>query len=252
MIHEGARSVYLKAPGKREFFLIHGYTGSVTDFNELAEILNKKFNATVRIIRLEGHGTTVRDLDNLDYKDFYRQVENELKKDLAEGKEIVLGGVSFGSFLAMSFAAKYPIRGVFTISLPYELHPMLNMGTAKIIRFLGKYWKKKMSCEEKKLREKAYYYEDSHINCISILKKSKDMLQNDLENITCPLLTILSKKDTVMRRGSVLIPHEKAGSKIKDRLILDTKWHNPLYSEKNEETCKAIVDFFEKHKIFDR
>src|SRR3990167_9687969 len=96
-----AESISLKSNSNREFFIIHGYTGSPTDFNGLAEYLYKKFNVNVKIPRLIGHGETVQSLDKLKYEDFLNQIETELKKEIEEGKEIVLGGISFETIKRM-------------------------------------------------------------------------------------------------------------------------------------------------------
>src|SRR3989344_5902201 len=96
-VHKNAKTIELNANSDKEFFLIHGYTGSPTDFNGLPKILHKKFNANIKIIRLKGHGEDIESLDNIDYDDFYKQVEKDLIADIRKGRKIVIGGVSFGS-----------------------------------------------------------------------------------------------------------------------------------------------------------
>lgn len=59
-INKKAETINIKADSKKEFFLLHGYTGSPTDFNNLGLYLNKRFNANVRIIRLKGHGKELK------------------------------------------------------------------------------------------------------------------------------------------------------------------------------------------------
>ncbi len=61
------KTIELKANNKKLFILIHGYTGSVTDFNELPNYLHKKFNANVKVVCLKGHGTKIEDLEMLRY-----------------------------------------------------------------------------------------------------------------------------------------------------------------------------------------
>jgi len=54
------KKINLKANSKIEFFLIHGYTGGLDDFNDFPRYLNEKYNANVKIALLKGHGTCVR------------------------------------------------------------------------------------------------------------------------------------------------------------------------------------------------
>ena len=90
MIEKKVKTIELRANSKKEFFLIHGYTGSPTDFNGLANYLNKRFNANVKIITLRGHGTKIDDLDDLKLEHFLEQIDTEFRKDLAKGREIVV------------------------------------------------------------------------------------------------------------------------------------------------------------------
>jgi len=54
MVEEKAKTIDIKANSDKEFFLIHGYSGSPEYFNYLPEYLNKKFNANVKVICLKG------------------------------------------------------------------------------------------------------------------------------------------------------------------------------------------------------
>ena len=83
--------IEIKSKSRNEFFLIHGYTGSTSDFNKLPIKLNKSFNANVRVPLLIGHGTHVSDLDNYSFNDYLMQVEEELKKGINKKKIFITG-----------------------------------------------------------------------------------------------------------------------------------------------------------------
>ncbi|OEG62729.1 MAG: hypothetical protein BHK79_06400 [Halanaerobium sp. MDAL1] len=85
-------NIELKNDSKALFFLIHGYTGSPTDFNGLPEYLSNTLAVNVKVMLLKGHGRTVQALDNIGLKDFINQIEAELKSDLKKYDEIILGG----------------------------------------------------------------------------------------------------------------------------------------------------------------
>ncbi len=87
MVKTKTKTIELKSNSDKEFFLIHGYTGSPTDFNNLPRLLHKKFNANVKVILLKGHGTKIEDLDNITYNDFFNQIREELEKDIKKRKE---------------------------------------------------------------------------------------------------------------------------------------------------------------------
>ena len=85
MVNEKTQEIDLKGKSKISFFLIHGYTGSVTDFNELPEYLNKKYDADVKVVRLKGHQERIEKLDDLEYRDFFQQIRRELEKEISKG-----------------------------------------------------------------------------------------------------------------------------------------------------------------------
>jgi len=62
-------TIELVADSNKLFFLVHGYTGSPTDFHSLPELLQKECKANVKIMLLPGHGTQVEDLDSVSYED---------------------------------------------------------------------------------------------------------------------------------------------------------------------------------------
>src|SRR3989338_8626327 len=143
LVDPRAETIVLEADSDKEFFLIHGYTGSPTDFNGLEKYLHERLNANVKIIRLLGHGENISSLDNLDYEDFLKQVEEEFRKDLERGRKIIVGGYSFGSYPALYLASKYPVSGVFHVVIPYELKFPFNLKIANLAWVFGKHWSKR-------------------------------------------------------------------------------------------------------------
>lgn len=65
---------------KNLFFLIHGYTGSPTDFADLPERLSTNLKAGVYCPLLPGHGTKIEDLDRFSAKDYVDFIEKKLKE----------------------------------------------------------------------------------------------------------------------------------------------------------------------------
>lgn len=249
-----AQSQIYSSNSNREFFLIHGYTGSPTDFNTLPIYLYKHFDATVKVHRLKGHGTNITDLDNLELDDFLNQIEIELKKDLKDGKSIVLGGVSFGAQIALLLASRYPVCGVFHVCVPYKLKFPFNMRFFSLLGVFKKYWKKIYSREEQDLREDAFYYKFMHIKGLSFIHIMNQLLNKEVMNITCPCLMIHSKKDSIGHYRSCDAVSQQINSKEKLTCIYDYKIrnHNIFYSPVYETVKKAIYNFFKDNKVFEQ
>ncbi len=120
-VHPLAEPIILKGLGEEVFLLIHGYTGSPTDFNGLPEFLHKQHNASVFIPLLPGHGTRVEDLRGVTKDDFMQVAEAVLQDLLAKHSRVIVGGHSFGGQVALHLAARYPVSGVFVSAMPYKL-----------------------------------------------------------------------------------------------------------------------------------
>ena len=242
--------IEIRSKSKNEFFLIHGYTGSTSDFNKLPIKLNKTFNANVRVPLLVGHGIHVSHLDKYSFKDYLTQVEGELKKDLRKGRKIVVIGYSFGGQLALYLASKYKIKGVCSISAPYPLSFFLSCKPLIIIAKMRKLWKKPLPKNEIEHRKSAFYYETMPGYTLELVRNGIDLLKKVLPDVKIPLLLINSKDDIWIPNRSVRLLKEKVGSKIKHNIIIDHKGHNLFYSAKQYEVYNGITKFFKKIDIF--
>src|SRR3989339_150431 len=195
-IDKKAKTINLKGNSKKEFFLLHGFTGSPTDFNHLGEYLNKRFDANVRIIRLKGHGEKIENLSNFEYNDLFLQAENELKKDLKKGREIIVGGISLGSFIALQLSTKYPVKGIINISIPYKYKFLISIVAFFEPFIKKKHWKKVMPESQKALRKDAFYY-DASLFGFRYIKEGKDELDKILNKVIAPCLIVHVMKEKV-------------------------------------------------------
>ena len=250
-VHPKAKSIHLESTSDRVFFLIHGYTGSPTDFNTLPLYLYKTFNASVKIPLLKGHGRSIESLDMFGFYDFLHQVERELQKELRKGKKIILGGYSFGGQLALYLASKYPVQGVFNISTPQKLRFPLSIPGIYYLRFFKKYWRKIQSSKERYWRRTAFYYDHMHINGIKVVKTASKMVKENLKKITVPILTIHSTKDPLAHYRTVDSINKKVSSKIKRVVLFKTEYHSLMFSKEKDLVNRFIRAFFKKHNVFD-
>lgn len=190
-VAQEAKTIELKSLSKNTFFLIHGYTGSPTDFNQLGDYLYQRFGANVIIPRIIGHGTQVSDLDTLNYEDFFKDVEAKLKKELDKGQNVILGGLSLGGLLALDLASKYQIKGVLSVSTSYKFKFPVNIARYLVPVIPLKYTKKPAYNLQKRIRSGAYTYPLSHLRGFKVVAQAKRSLNKTLKNITTPCLFTL-------------------------------------------------------------
>ena len=247
MDNEKIKDISLKGSSKRSFLLFHGYTGSPRDFDNLPELLNKKFNADVKVIRLLGHGTKVEDLLNYRYDDYKQQIEKEIKKELNKRKEVFIGGFSFGGLLALYLASKYDVKGVFTICPPIKLKFPFNLTILSYVRFLKAIFNKSLSEKEKKEMEFTFYYDKMPSVALKICQDASRETLKNLNKINCPVLSIFSGKDDITNKNaSKKIEKRIIPANLKN-LIYEDATHRPASKKFREIMKREIILFLEDY-----
>ena len=238
------KGIDLKANSNKEFFLIHGYTGNAYDFNEFPNYLHQEFEASVKIPTLPGHSTRIGDLDSLRINDFIRPLEKALKKELDKGKEIILGGVSFGAQLAILLAAKYPVKGLLVLGVPYSIKYPFSLPLVGRLRYYKKYWKKPLLPYEIKLRQGKECYSQMHINGLGIIKKANRRIVRAAKKIHCPALIVHSKYDPIGKLSGAAEIEAAIPAKIKQLIVLNNKNHNMFFCRRHEQVYGVVARFF--------
>lgn len=117
----GAEPFRFEAPGDLACLLVHGFTGSPHELRELGRHLAEQ-GITAQGVLLPGHGTSPEDMASCRYQDWLAAVERELDALLAEGKRVVLAGLSMGGTLALNVAARRAedarLAGVVALAAP--------------------------------------------------------------------------------------------------------------------------------------
>jgi len=91
-------------PGRGDVgcLLVHGLTGSPAEMAPLAEALEGRH--PLWVVRVAGHGTTVADLAETSWLDWYASAEAGLRALHAAAPRIVVVGLSMGALLALHLA----------------------------------------------------------------------------------------------------------------------------------------------------
>ncbi len=246
------KSIDLKSESNREFFLIHGYSGSPTDFGEFPYYLHKKFKANVKCMLLPGHGTTLEDLEKYELEDFIKVLEEELKKDLKKGKEIILMGTSFGAQAALYFASKYKIHGLILCSITHRLKFPFNIPGIGMLKYFKKNWKKHYHPNEVELRKKAVYYDAMPSKALAISEKLTLLCEEGMSRITAPIFFVHSTKERLGSASAIDEIRKIVKSSVVVSFVTDCANHNLFYSEKRKEVIKEIKLFIEECLVLEK
>ncbi len=243
-IHPRAKPIILNGLGEEAFLLIHGYTGSPTDFNGLPEFLHQQHGASVFIPLLPGHGTRVEDLRRVKKDDFIRVAEATLKDLLAKHSRVIVGGHSFGAQVALYLAARYPVHGVFVSAMPYKLRFPLSVRWLYYILIVKEFWTKKLSEKEQRERVRSFFYSVMHIYGFRLLHDMNKELQKFLPKVKSSLLCIYLSGDEIAHPDSGDIISSLVSSSEKKTLILNCLGHSVFHTDGAPEIYREIADFF--------
>ena len=105
------------ANGRRIGVLLsHGFTGSVVSMKPWADHLDR-LGFALSVPRLPGHGTSLEDMINTRFSDYYAAVESAYEELAARSDIVFVGGLSMGGGLALWLAANHPeIGGVMLVN----------------------------------------------------------------------------------------------------------------------------------------
>ena len=115
----GAEGYTLQGDSGACWVMVHGYTSTPDELRIVAEAINNKFNDTVFVPRLDGHGMVPSAILNFNVNHWYNQVE-----DIAERNDCqYLLGSSMGSLFTLRYAETHKIRGVVAVGAPFSIQP---------------------------------------------------------------------------------------------------------------------------------
>ncbi len=124
-------------PGdERRVLCIHGFTGTPFEVKPVALRLHQE-GATVRVMRLPGHGTSLEDLDRRSWTEWTAAVDEEFESLASAGRPVFVVGQSLGGLLSLHLAARHPalLAGISVLATPLWLFPLPTAIIGTLERF---------------------------------------------------------------------------------------------------------------------
>jgi len=245
-----AEKVRLKGSKKDLVILIHGYTGSPREMSELGEALYNKFNYSIIIPRLPGHGTNAEDFRLTDKKDWLRKVYDLILDNQNDYENIHLIGLSMGALISLLASLHFKIKSMLLIS------PALYAKNKNIIfTHLLKYIRPVLSnsyeideeIEDPNLIELIKNYScQEYSKQLSELHKLMFMARKNLKKITTKVKIIHSKKDELVPLKAAEAIYEKISSHDKELTLFEDSPHVINYGPEKDKLFKEVSEFLNK------
>ena len=243
-----ANEVSLKGSKSDLAILVHGYTGCPREMKNMGELLHKRFDFSVLIPRLPGHGTNSKDFRTTDRKDWLRKVYDLIINNENEYDNIHLIGLSMGSLISMLSSIHFNIKSLFLIS------PALYSENKNIIfTHLLKYIKPEISTDyeiEDDIEDpdlidllKNYSCKD-YTKQLSELHKLMLETRKILPDIKSDLKIVHSKKDKLVPLKSAHEIYNNISSENKKIKILENSPHVINYGPEKDKLFNELIKFY--------
>lgn len=180
--------------------LIHGFTGTPKEMRWMGEYLNGQ-GYTCLGVRLAGHATRPKDMVRSRWMDWTASVEDGYNLLRGAVDRVYLVGLSMGGALSLLMSTKLDVKGVVTISTPYELpdeHPAWQI---KLYSYFRAYMPKTRDAPgagwfDKEAFREHISYPLNPIRSAAELKALLGKMQAAMPKVTVPVYMIHSRNDT--------------------------------------------------------
>ena len=239
-IMTGAEPFLLKG-GSRGVLLVHGFTGSPAEMRLLGHYLHAR-DYTVLGVRLAGHGTSVSDLEQTDWRHWYGSAVDGWHTLHGLCSEISVVGLSMGGLLSLKLAATFPVARVAVLSTPVFLANR-RVSLLPLYRLFRRYVPKKQRNYEV---DPKYWigYTQTPLSSLSSLLELIASVESDLQQITCPTLLIQSRREHTVRPESAVFLHERIAATHKELFWLEKSGHVVTLDIERETVFAKVAEFF--------
>lgn len=256
-------------------FLLHGLTGSPTEFAYVARRLHIDGGLGVWCPRLANHGEPLNVLAATPWRLLYEKARSDflIARNTAEqdGVPLVVGGLSFGAVLSLLLAAEFPqhVAGVMCLAptffydgwnVPWlhRLIPLIDYTPFKYFAFFRE--EPPYGLKDERLRERvesAYGSVTLHKNTdcgqhgyahfpIRLFCESRHLIARcakNLRNVVAPLLLVQAVHDDATGPRNSRHIYHNVSSRRKEMLVLEDSFHMVTADLERDRVAEAMTRF---------
>ncbi len=221
--------------------LLHGGGGGTTwDLKEFANRLHSETGWTVWLPALSGFGTRPEDLESVTFDDLLADANAGVDKLLDTCQVVYVMGHSAGGLLSLVLASeREEVSGIVTWAAPVTLkvRNFSLLSTVSRIPLLRRALPKRYAAPVPQwLKDQGWIgYEELPISIGFIMLHGIQRLKECLGQVTCPVLIMQGSEDTVVKRESMMIIHDRLASERKEMYIIEGADHPMMNQEAYKE-----------------
>jgi len=228
--------------------LIHGFTGTPKEMRWMGDYLNHEHGFTCLGVRLAGHATRPKDMIRSRWTDWTASVEDGYNLLCGLADHIYLIGLSMGGALGLLMSTRLRVRGVVTMSAPYQLpeeHPAWQI---KLYSYFRAYLPKSREIPGSSWFDKPAYkdhvsYPLNPVRAAAELKILLGKMRAALPNVRVPVLMIHSRDDGYVLPENLEHIYTDLGASDKTKLYVSGSGHVVPRDAARVSAFKAAAEF---------
>lgn len=237
------------AQGKQKIgiLLIHGWSSTPQELRNTATYLNS-LGYPVYAPLLRGHGTEARDLIGLKWEDWLEDIYSAYDWFSKHVDEIVVGGMSTGSLLALNLSLKRKVKGIIAMGTPVfvKLRWKILLRVVAWIFRDRKLFKKIYRKDDWEVAKKKIHYFEFPPRSMWEVFRSISATRKIIPKITEPILVMQSGSDKIILPKSAEYVYANVASKTKRLVFFADSYHVFTVDKEAAKAHKIMGDFINK------
>lgn len=220
----------------------------------MGEYLNRELGYTCLGIRLAGHATRPKDMVRSRWTDWTASVEDGYNLLRGATDRIFFVGLSMGGALSLLMSTRLDVKGVVTISAPYELPDAHPAWQIKLYSYFQAYMPKTKEAPSKGWFDLEAFkghisYPLNPIRAAAELKLLLGKMRAALPNVTAPVFMVHSKDDHyVLPDNMEKIYAELTNASDKTKVYVTGSGHVVTRDAARHQVFEMARDFIKRHE----
>ena len=237
--------------------LIHGLTGTPGEMRYLGERLHAA-GFSVKGVLLAGHCTTIEELKEKSWHDWYRSVREAYKELRLSCNKVFVSGISLGALLALylAYEEKDDITAVASLSTSFfydgwNTRPWHRWMLPFIIYTPLKYFINFTEGEPYSVKDTSVRYDHRGYPAypavsLGELYKLIGRVKRVLSEIKAPTLIVHSREDDSNSLRNAHFLYNRLGSPVKEQLVLENSYHVVTVDYQKDRVADEVMRFFHR------
>jgi len=244
---KNAQGFTLEGSSGKCWVMVHGYTSTPNELRIVARAVNQKFNDTVYVPRLDGHGTVPSDVERYSVDFWYDQIADIARRNNCS----YLLGSSMGASLVLGFVETHHVDGAVLVGTPLDLEPSF-LPTGLVVNALlpiARYTKRDVpghTVQDPKGKAEHITGYTFPLKGVAELDVFNQHVKADLARVDSPVLFLHATHDTVANIKGAKDAYEKVGGS--KRFIELGADHIVFRDYDKEKAVDAVLLFREQTK----